>query len=75
MNSKELTRRYSTIGLITAMLLMFSWTGMGWNALGITPPFLDRREEREGEREAYPDSYVDHSEDPEMKKNGNYDSG
>lgn len=36
---------------------------LGWNALGITPPFLDRREESEGKREAYPDSYVDHSED------------
>lgn len=40
MNSRELTKKYSTIGLVTAMLLMFSWTGMGWNALGTYSVFV-----------------------------------
>lgn len=35
-----LTKKYSTIGLVTAMLLMFSWTGMGWNALGTYSVFV-----------------------------------
>ena len=34
------TRKYSTQGLVAAMLLMLTWTGAGWNSLSTYSVFV-----------------------------------